>query len=150
MSAQRVNVTPLVKAGNVVVIDLGQERRNQYEAGFSPARLSPGVCVKDEGHTIRPVRSEGLARECKVVEVDLRGVEDAQVRPLAEEEPDMDCESDGAEDGEHVRLLLRPRTPPKAVWERHVLSHMPFRDWCRHWCCWQGSGTATSEASRAR
>ena len=23
-------------------------------------------------------------------------------------------------------------TPSKADWERHVVSHMPFRDWCRH------------------
>ena len=45
--------------------------------------------MADEGQTIRPVRSEGLARECKVVEF----------------------ESDGGEDGERVRLLPRPRTP---------------------------------------
>ena len=44
----------------------------------------------------------------------------------------MDCESDGGEDGERVRLLPKPRTPSKAEWERHVVSHMPFRDWCRH------------------
>ena len=78
---------------------LGQKRRNQQEdAGFSPAGLSPRVCVTDEGQSIRPVRSEGLARECKVVEFDLGGVEDAQEEckvggPHAEEEPDMDCES---------------------------------------------------------
>ena len=36
------------------------------DAGFSPAGLSP-VCVTDEGQIIRPVRSEGTARECKVV-----------------------------------------------------------------------------------
>ena len=88
------------------------------------------------------MRSEGLARECKVVEFDLGGVEDAQeerkVRPHAEEEPDMNCESDGREDGERVRLSPRPRTPSKAERERHVLSHMPFRDWCRH--CVAGRG----------
>ena len=52
---------------------LGQKRRNQQNAGFSPAGLSPGVCVADEGQTIRPVRSEGVARECKVVDFDLGG-----------------------------------------------------------------------------
>ena len=63
--------------------------------------------------------------------VDLGGVKDAQeeckVGPHAEEEPDMDCESNGGEDGERVRLLPRPRTPSKvgAVW-------CPFRDRCRH------------------
>ena len=117
---------------------LGQERCNQQEAGFSPADLSAGVCVTDEGQTKRPVTSE----ECKVVEFDLGGVEDAQeeckVGPHAEEEPDMDCESDGGEDGERVRLLPKPRTPSKAEWERHVVSHMPFRDWCRH--CVAGRG----------
>ena len=44
---------------------------------------------------------------------------------LREEEPDMDCESDGQEDP-------RPRTPSKAEWRRHVVSHMPLTDWCRH------------------
>ena len=108
--------------------------------------LSPGVCVADEGQTIRPVRSEGLAREDGVAESDLGGVEDVQeeckVGPHAEEGPamprNMDCESDGGEDGERVRLLPRPRTPSKAEWERHVVSHMPFRDWCRH--CVAGRG----------
>ena len=68
--------------------------------------------------TIRPVRSEGLARVCKVVKFDLGGVEDAQeeckVGPHAEEERDMDCESGGGDDGERVMLLPRPRTPSKA------------------------------------
>ena len=40
----------------------------------------------------------------------------------------MDCDSDGGEDGERVRLLQRPRTPSKAEWYRHVVSHMPFRE----------------------
>ena len=121
---------------------LGQERCNQQEAGFSPAGLSPEVCPTDDGQTIRPVRNEGAARERNVVGFDLGGVEDAQeeckVGPHAEEEPNMDCESDGGEDGERVRLLPKPRTPSKAEWERHVVSHMPFRDWCRH--CVAGRG----------
>ena len=50
----------------------------------------------------------------------------AESDPHAEEEPDMDGESDGGEDGERVRLLPRPRTPS-------------FRDWCRR--CMAGSGT---------
>ena len=58
--------------------------------------------------------------------------EECKVGPHAEEEPNMDCESDGGEDGERVRLFPKPRTPSKAEWERHVVSHMPFRDWCRH------------------
>ena len=70
------------------------------------------------------MRSEGPARECKVVEFDLGGVEDTQeeckVRPHAEEEPHMDCESEGGEDGERARLLSKPRTPRKpsgnAMW----------------------------------
>ena len=61
--------------------------------------------MTDEGKTIRPVRNEGLARQGQVAECDLGDVEDAQeecqVGPHAEEEPDMDCESDG----ERVRLL---------------------------------------------
>ena len=77
-----------------------------------------------------------------MVGFDLGGVEDSQeeckVGPHAEEEPNMDCESDGGEDGERVRLLPKPRTPSKAEWERHVVSHMPFRDWCRH--CVAGRG----------
>ena len=28
--------------------------------------------------------------------------------------------------------LSKLRTPSKAEWERHVVSHMPFRYWCRH------------------
>ena len=51
--------------------------------------------------------------------------------------PTWICQSDGGEDGERVRLLPKPRTPSKAEWERHVVSHMPFRDWCRH-CGWEG------------
>ena len=50
--------------------------------------------------------------------------------------PTWDCESDGGEDGERVRLLPKPRTPSKAEWERHVVSHMPFRDRRRH--VWPG------------
>ena len=45
---------------------------------------------------------------------------------------------DGGEDGERVRLLPKPRTPSIAEWERHVVSHMTFRDWCRH--CVAGRG----------
>ena len=33
---------------------------------------------------------------------------------------------------ERTKLLPRPRPPSKAEWERHVVSHMPFSDWCRH------------------
>ena len=77
-----------------------------------------------------------------MVGFDLGGVEDAQeeckVGPHAEEEPNMDCDCDGGEDGERVRLLPNPRTPSKAEWERHVVSHMPLRDWCRH--CVAGRG----------
>ena len=91
---------------------------------------------------IRPVRHEGAARERNVAGFYLGVVEDAQedckVGPHAEEEPNMDCESDGGEDGERVRMLPKPRTPSKAEWERHVVSHMPFRDWCRH--CVAGRG----------
>ena len=68
-----------------------------------------------------------------MAEFDFGGEEDAQeeckVGPHAVEEPNMDCESDGGE--ERVRLLPRPRTPSKAEWERLVVSHMPFRNWCR-------------------
>ena len=77
-----------------------------------------------------------------MVEFDLGGLEDAQeeckVGSHAEEEPDMDCESGGGEDGERVGLLPRPRTPSKAEWERYVVSHMPFREWCTH--CVAGRG----------
>ena len=70
-----------------------------------------------------------------MVGFDLGGVdaqEECKVGPHAEEEPNMDCESDGGEDGERVRLLPKPHTTSKAEWERNVVSHMPFRDWCRH------------------
>ena len=96
------------------------------------------------------MRNEGAARERNVVGFDLGGVEDAQeeckVGPHAEEEPNMDCESDGGEDGERVRLLPKPPTPSKAEWERHVVSHMPFRDWCRH--CVAGRGLEPPHQSR--
>ena len=68
-----MTVAKMVAAGNRVHFDskdprvVSQKRRNQQEARFSLAGLSPGVCVTDEGQTIRPVRSEGLARECKLV-----------------------------------------------------------------------------------
>ena len=88
------------------------------------------------------MRSEGLAQECKVVEFDLGGAEDAQeerkVGQHAQEESDMDCEGYGGEDGERVRLLRRPRTPTKLEWERHVVSQMPFRDCCSQ--CVAGRG----------
>ena len=65
-------------------------------------------CTTDDGQTVRPVRNEGAARERNLVGFDLGAVEDAQeeckVGPHAEEEPNMDCESDGGEDGERVRL----------------------------------------------
>ena len=137
------DVIPLRKAGNVFVVDLWVRKRcNRQKTGFSPAGLSPEVCPTDDGLTIKPMRNEGAARERNVVGFDLGGVEDSQeeckVGPHAEEEPNMDCESDGGEDGERVRLLPKPRTPSKAEWERHVVSHMPFRDWCRH--CVAGRG----------
>ena len=87
------------------------------------------------------MRNEGAARERNVVGFDFGGVEDAQeeckVGPHAEEEPNMDCGSDGGEDGERVRLLPKSCTPSKAEWERHVVSLMPFTVWCRH--CVAGS-----------
>ena len=49
----------------------------------------------------------------------------------------LDCESDGGADGGRARLLSKPRTPSRAEWERHVVSHLPFRDWRRH--CVAGS-----------
>ena len=64
------------------------------------------------------------------------GQEECEVGPHAEEEPampqSMDCECAGGEDGERTRLLSKPRTPSKAEWERHSVSDIPFRDWCRH------------------
>ena len=33
---------------------------------------------------------------------------------------------------ENVSGCCRSLAPSKAEWERHVVSHMPFRDWCRH------------------
>ena len=50
----------------------------------------------------------------------------------------MDCESDVCEDGERARLWSKPSTPSEAECERHVVSHLPFRDWCRH--CVVGRG----------
>ena len=89
-----------------------------------------------------PPPDNWTVRESKVAEFDLGGVkvaqEECKVGLHAEEEPDMVCESDGGEDGERVRLLLRPRTLSKAEWERHVLSHLTFRDRCRH--CVAGRG----------
>ena len=130
------DVIPLRKAGNVFVVDLWVRKdATSRRPGFHRAGLSPEVCPTDDGPTIRPVRNEGAARERNVVGFDLGGVdaqEECKVGPHAEEEPDMDCESDGGEDGERVRLLPKPRTPSKAEWERHVVSHMPFRDFCRH------------------
>ena len=81
--------------------------------------LSPEVCPTDDGQTIRPVRNEGAARERNVVGFDLGGVENAQEECV-------------------LRQLPKPRTPSKAEWKRHVVSHMPFRDWCRH--CVAGRG----------
>ena len=37
-----------------------------------------------------------------------------------------------------ARTLTNPRTPSKAERDRHVVSHIPFRDWCRH--CVAGRG----------
>ena len=99
------------------------------------------------------MRNEGAARERNVVGFDLGGVEDAQeeckVGPHAEEEPNMDCESDGGEDGERVRLLPKPRTPSKAEWECHVVSHAVQR-LVQALCGREGSRTSASEASGAR
>ena len=100
--------------------------------------------MKDK--TIGPVRSVGVARDRKVVEFDFAGVEDGQEEcefgSHAEEEPampqNMNYEGDGEEEGERARLSSTPRTPSKAEWDRHVVSHMPFRDWCRH--CVAGRG----------
>ena len=96
-------------------------------ARFSPAGLSPEVCVTDEGHTTRPVRSEGVAHARKVVDLDLGGVEDGQGEcefgSHAEEEPAMSrnvvCESDGGEENVPggCRSLAHPRTSNgNAMW----------------------------------
>ena len=130
------DVIPLRKAGNVFVVDLWVRKDATGRRPGFHRQACPEVCTTDDGQTIRPVRYEGAARERNVVGFDLGRVEDAQeeckVGPHAEEQPNMDCESDGGEDGERVRLLPKPGTPSKAEWERHVESHMPFRDWCRH------------------
>ena len=50
----------------------------------------------------------------------------------------IDCESDAGEGGERAKLMSKPRTPSKAEWERHVVSHKPFWDFCMH--CVAGRG----------
>ena len=75
-----------------------------------------------------------------MVGFDLEGLDDGQedcnFGLRAEEEPamprNMECDSDGGEDGERARLWSKPPAPSKAEWERHVVSHMPLGDWCRH------------------
>ena len=60
------DVIPLRKAGLVFVIDLWVRKdATSQRLDFSLAGLSPEVCITD-GQTIRPVRSEGLARGRKV------------------------------------------------------------------------------------
>ena len=70
-----------------------------------------------------------------MVEFDLGGVEGGQEGCgfvlHGEQDFAMPRNMDG-EDGGRARLLSKLHTPSKAELERHVVSHMPFRDWCRH------------------
>ena len=38
----------------------------------------------------------------------------------------------------NAQPLPAPRSPSKAEWDKHVISHIPFRSWCRH--CVAGRG----------
>ena len=68
----------------------------------------------------------------------------------AEEGLDMDCESDGGEDGERVRLLLRSRTPSKSRVGTPCGDSLAVQGLVQALCGWEGSRTSTSEASGAR
>ena len=49
-------------------------------------------------------------------------------------------DDEGMEDGEQPRAkpLMAPRSPTKEEWEKHSVSHIPFRSWCPH--CVAGRG----------
>ena len=95
------HVILLRKAGNVFVKDATGRR-----PGFSPAGLSPEVCVTDEGQTIRPVRSEGGSRAQSVVILILdewrmakrNTNSDHMQRKSLRFHGSVGCESDGGED----------------------------------------------------
>ena len=105
---------------------------------FSSDDVILNLCLskKNEGQTIRPVRSEGLARERKAVEFDLGDWE----------MPWKNAKSDHMQSKSltWIARVMEERTenvsgccrglahPSKAERERHAVSRMPFRDWCRH------------------
>ena len=56
---------------------------------------------------------------------------------------------EGAEDsgdGGRAAPLPAPRAPSRAEWERHVVSHVPYRSWCRH--CVAGRGMERQHTRR--
>ena len=61
--------------------------------------------------------------------------------------PDVsDGEDMGGKEGACGKPLPKPRSPSKAEWENHVVSHMPYRDWCRH--CVAGRGLERKHCRR--
>ena len=75
-------VAKMVTAGNRVHLDSKDPRIVRPKGDVTPSRKAGNVFVVDlwvrKDAKDRPVRSEGMARECKVVEFDFGGVEDAQ------------------------------------------------------------------------
>ena len=56
-------------------------------------------------------------------------------------EGDKADEHDDVDEGRRPKALRRPQTPTKAEWDEHVLTHLPFREWCPH--CVAGKGVSS-------
>ena len=48
------------------------------------------------------------------------------------DEVDRNGEEFRSGDEARAKLSAAPRSPSKMLWEKHVVSHIPFRCWCRH------------------
>ena len=69
--------------------------------------------------------------------------------PASAAERDERLDDPVAEDLEEeagAQSLSAPRAPTRAEWERHVVSHIPFRSWCRH--CVAGRGLERRHLTR--
>jgi len=89
------------------------------------------------GHQGRPEKASGSSEGRREgVESDLEGEEVVQ------------AEAQDMGDVRHMKKLIDPKLPSKEEVNAHEMTHLPFRNWCRH--CVKGRGVETPHRKSER
>ena len=100
-------------------------------------RKERSVCAMSDGRTVAKAQDERRSGEeelCPADEADEERAEEDQRRAEAEEDAGMEGQED--EESEEARVVKPahdPGAPTKAEYDRHMLTHLPYRAWCP-WC----------------